>query len=170
MGRDTSMSQGCSELHPSTLPGMGQFWLLVKPGFFEWWSWRDGCKGDVGLLRWRKRTARGSMWSHRKGKGISSWIHGPGLNELHLLLAKLPNYQVSFSCSLTLDFKNLIRMQYKIKEPLKTARLYLILSYHQALSAWQEKRWHFLISPLSYLSWLEVSSPQLIEVTANSLH
>lgn len=80
------------------------------------------------------------MWSHRRGKGISSWIHGPALNELHLISAKLPNYQASFSCSLTLDFKNAIRMQYKIKEPLKTARLYLILSYHQALSAWQEKR------------------------------
>lgn len=62
------------------------------------------------------------------------------MNEISSLLAKLPNYQVRFSCSLTLDFKNLIRMQYKIKEPLKTVRLYLILSYHQSLSAWQEKR------------------------------
>lgn len=30
-------------------------------------------------------------------------------------------------------------MQYKIKESLKTVRLYLILSYHQSLSAWQEE-------------------------------
>ena len=61
------------------------------------------------------------------------------MNEIRFLLAKLPNYQVHFSCSLTLDFKNPIRMQYKIKEPLKTVRLYLILSYHQSLSAWQEE-------------------------------
>lgn len=92
------------------------------------------------------------------------------MNEIRFLLAKLPNYQVHFSPSLTLAFKNPIRMQYKIKEPLKTVRLYLILCYHQVPSAWQEKQRHLLISPLFCLSWLQVSGPPHAEVGTNALH
>lgn len=110
----------------------------------------------------------GTVW---RGNAPPTGIQGTHvMKEMRFPLAKLPTYQVHFSCLLTLDFKNLIRMQYKIKEPLKTVRLYLILSYHQSLSAWQEKRWHLVISTLSYLSWLKVSSPQLIEVITSSLH
>lgn len=118
-----------------------------------------------GEEEWREVRC-GTAW---KGNASLTGIQ-EHVSWMNSLLAKLPNYQVHFSCSLTLDFKNPIRMQYKIKEPLKTVRLYLILSYHQSLSAWQEKWWHLLISTLSYLSWLKVSSPQLIEVITNALH